>query len=169
MQTRQFLPISIVMMHATSPARVKWIGATRVIFTIPRLRTAISQARIRRSLIYMFRQQEILGRNTKVFGLPIGRKFRAPSAAVIGVLVAVVLYRTIRRRAERSGGEGGDDGNPPAEAANPDKHKMMASIVVDLRMNDPSLQQRIDALGNRDSETELSMTDTEGTGEVAMS
>ena len=46
---------------------------------------------------------------------------------------------------------------------NPEKHKMMASVVVNMRMHDPNLQRR-DALGNRDSETDISMTDTEGTG-----
>ena len=88
------------------------------------------------------------------------------SAAVIGLLVAVVFYRAMRRRVERSGSEGYDEGDSPPETVNPDKHKMIASVVVDMRMNDPSLQHRVDALGVRDSETELSMTDTEGTGEV---
>lgn len=42
------------------------------------------------------------------------------------------------------------------ETPNPDKLKLMASVVVDLRMNNTSgLQHRMDMLQNRDSETEV--------------
>jgi hypothetical protein len=44
----------------------------------------------------------------------------------------------------------------------PNKDKMIASVVVDLRMNTPQL--RDDALQDRASETDLSLTDTDGGG-----
>jgi hypothetical protein len=51
---------------------------------------------------------------------------------------------------------------------NPNKDKLMASIVVNLRMNDTNLQRlrREDPLSTRDSETDLSMTDTDGVSDV---
>jgi hypothetical protein len=60
-----------------------------------------------------------------------------------------------------------DSASDQAEEVSPNanKDKMMASIVVNLRMNDPALQRRVrtDALFNRDSETDLSMTNTDAT------
>ena len=77
-------------------------------------------------------------------------------------LVAVGLFYSFRIWKRRRAGPVSDDTYDDAPI-NPDKHKMVASVVVNMRMNDPNLQ-RLDALGNRDSETDLSMTDTEGTG-----
>jgi Leishmanolysin len=56
-----------------------------------------------------------------------------------------------------------DDQGDNAAAINPNKHKMLANIVVNLRMNDHSLQRRVDAMHDTASVTDLSMTDTEGT------
>jgi hypothetical protein len=47
-------------------------------------------------------------------------------------------------------------------STDPNKDKMIASVVVDLRMNTPHL--RDDALQDRASETDLSLTDTDGGG-----
>jgi Leishmanolysin len=54
---------------------------------------------------------------------------------------------------------------------NPNKDKLMASVVVNLRMHDPNLQRtrNADPLSNRDSETVLSMTDTDGASEICES
>lgn len=83
------------------------------------------------------------------------------SAVVATLSLALGLYfyfRIFKKRRTSRDNDAVDDA-----PINPEKHKMIASVVVDMRMNDPNLQRR-DALGNRDSETDLSMTDTEGTG-----
>lgn len=82
------------------------------------------------------------------------------------LVVAVVWCMIIRWR--RPSGQIDGDGDAPTggDEWNPDKHKLMASVVVNLRMNDPNLQRRADELGDRGSETDLSMTDTEGTNDV---
>lgn len=55
----------------------------------------------------------------------------------------------------------GHDSPPNTETINPDKHKLMASVVVNLRMNDPNVRRQ----SNADSVTDLSMTDTERSGD----
>jgi len=85
---------------------------------------------------------------------------------IVSVVVAVLClalslyfyFRIFKKRRSNQENDVVDDA-----PINPEKHKMIASVVVDMRMNDPHLRER-DALGNRDSETDLSMTDTEGTG-----
>jgi hypothetical protein len=47
-------------------------------------------------------------------------------------------------------------------ATTANKHKMIATVVVDLRMNDPRLPHYHDVLIQRGSETDASMTETEG-------
>jgi Leishmanolysin len=85
------------------------------------------------------------------------------SATAICCLFALLFYWIIRQR-RRQVSDGESQSEPPGEGEiNRDKHKLMASVVVNIRMNDPNLRRR-DALGNRDSETDLSMTETEGTG-----
>lgn len=57
-----------------------------------------------------------------------------------------------------------DDGDAvQPEAAN--KDKMIATVVVDMRIHSPNLQQGVLEL-ERMSETDLSMTDTEGNGTI---
>jgi Leishmanolysin len=90
------------------------------------------------------------------------------SGAVVCLVFAVLCYMIMRQRhhSGQTSGDGAGDSPSGVDEINPDKHKLMASIVVNLRVNDPYLQRRADALGNRDSETDLSMTDTEGTSDV---
>lgn len=78
------------------------------------------------------------------------------------VFVAAGFF-LVQRRKTRSQSGPPDDGpdNASSPAVNPNKDKMMASIVVDLRMNGPN---RSDILDGRSSETDLSMTDTDGGG-----
>ena len=82
-------------------------------------------------------------------------------SAFLSLLAAFYCYYRIVRKRRAQADE--DDAATTASNSpiNPEKHKMMASVVVDLRRNGPNLQ-RVDPLGNRDSETDLSMTDTEG-------
>jgi Leishmanolysin len=84
----------------------------------------------------------------------------------------IVFLRPVRLVQGSGGSDRGEENDDLSvsndESTNPNKDKLMASIVVNLRMNDPILQRmrRDDALGHRDSETDLSMTDTEGTSDV---
>lgn len=57
--------------------------------------------------------------------------------------------------------------SPTATTAN--KHKMIATVVVDLRMNDPQRSNYRDVLIQRGSETDASMTETEGGSSVTTS
>jgi Leishmanolysin len=96
------------------------------------------------------------------------------SAAVLALLIVIVFSSCVvyHRRQIVEFDDGNDqDGDgmslTSVEAINPNKDKLMASVVVSLRMRDPALQgvYREDPLANRDSETDLSMTNTEGTSE----
>jgi hypothetical protein len=58
-----------------------------------------------------------------------------------------------------------DSGN---DATNPNKAKMLATVVLDMRLNNPSLRAPADMLLERSSETDLSLTDTEGSGARAL-
>jgi Leishmanolysin len=97
------------------------------------------------------------------------------SAGAFALFMIIVFssYVLYRRRQFVDGDDGsdqdGDGGSTlPESAINPNKDKLMASVVVNLRMRDPALRglHRGDPLANRDSETDLSMTDTEGTSEI---
>lgn len=64
---------------------------------------------------------------------------------------------------------GADDAIVTAAASsstNPNKDKMLAAVVLDLRMNDPT-RRGTDAVGDRASETDVSFTDTDGGGTYA--
>ncbi|GKY92833.1 hypothetical protein MPSEU_000252900 [Mayamaea pseudoterrestris] len=82
-----------------------------------------------------------------------------------GLLALFVAYLIWKRSRAPLGDVTVQDGfdDPDAETTNPDKLKMMASVVVDLRMNERNLRGH-DALGERASETDQSMTDTDGGG-----
>jgi hypothetical protein len=86
---------------------------------------------------------------------------------VIAIAAAVLWYLWWRTRRGEEGRlhESGaqDDENRGAVTPNREKDKMIATVLLDMRINDPTLQQRADPLRNRDSETDVSMTETEGT------
>jgi Leishmanolysin len=75
------------------------------------------------------------------------------------------VFKSLR---SSKGGPDNDEAPASSDPINPNKHKMIASIVVDMRTNDPSLRRR-DALGERGSETDMSMTDTEASFEIHLS
>jgi len=88
-------------------------------------------------------------------------------AAFVAALVVLFCVSRKRRAADSSNvnAENADADthiheNSPAR--NPNKDKMIASVVVDMRMNDPNLQDVLE----RVSETDVSMTDTEGAGTI---
>lgn len=95
--------------------------------------------------------------------------------SVFGVFVlAASLYlfwpktRNGRSFAESSDGFDDDGFVPSLDPTTREKHKMLASVVVDMRMNrTTNVQRRVDILMNRDSETDVSMTETEGTSDAA--
>ena len=81
------------------------------------------------------------------------------------VLVVVIIFFLWWRHKARPGVSDAGDGTDDAggQAPNPNKDKMIASIVVDMRMRDPNLQNgRAGIFVDRSSETDLSMTDTDG-------
>ena len=91
------------------------------------------------------------------------------------ILVSIASYYGYGRHLIKSttngtaNGDDGDDAFSGNDATlNPNKDKLMASVVVNLRMNDANLQRlgRGDPLSNRDSETDMSMTDTDGVSDV---
>lgn len=84
-------------------------------------------------------------------------------ALILAVSVCVLVYRRKKRLVLLLNEPGNENDQPEVDFPNPDKDKMMASIVVNLRMNDPAMQHRahLDVILNRESETDLSMTDTE--------
>lgn len=91
------------------------------------------------------------------------------------VLFLFVFYHGYGRRlvalerGAENGDDCGDDNLSTNDAAlNPNKDKLMASVVVNIRMNDTNLQRlrREDPLSSRDSETDMSMTDTDGVSDV---
>lgn len=83
---------------------------------------------------------------------------------VVTLLVFLILRR--HRRSVQVAGDVVEDAPAGAGASNADKHKLMASVVVNLRMNDADLRRRADVLDNRNSETDVSMTDTDGSGDA---
>ena len=83
------------------------------------------------------------------------------------VVIGVILYFRFRKRSDSATidpGPGTDDSpDNVAVAPSANKDKMIATVVVDMRMNDLNLQEDVDPLREqRASETDLSMTDTEG-------
>lgn len=93
------------------------------------------------------------------------------------VLISFVSYYTYSRHiskfakngaANDDDGGGDDDVSTNDVTLNPNKDKLMASVVVNLRMNDTNLQRlrHDDPLLTRDSETDMSMTDTDGVSEI---
>lgn len=93
------------------------------------------------------------------------RIFFEVSGGVLLVLFVVFLIWLSRRpgREQDNWLEPGTDGAGNA-STNPNKDKMMATVVVDMRMNRSAglLQGARDVLQERASETDISMTDTEG-------
>jgi hypothetical protein len=87
--------------------------------------------------------------------------------AVVGVFLLIYVFRRKQGTEQTAGIEPGtdDSGN---DAANPNKAKMLATVVLDMRMNNPSLRAPVDVLLERSSETDLSLTDTEGSGARAL-
>jgi len=81
-------------------------------------------------------------------------------------LVALFLFFLYRRKhgSPEQYSSGAEDQTDAVgeNSTNPNKDKMIASVVVDMRMNDPNLQDVLE----RASETDLSMTDTEGAGTI---
>jgi hypothetical protein len=104
---------------------------------------------------------------------------------VLAVLVALITvhHRRRQRRLPVTSAQvdDDDDGNDPdgifatataADEISPttaNKHKMIATVVVDLRMNDPRFPHYRDVLIQRGSETDGSMTETEGGSSVTTS
>lgn len=86
------------------------------------------------------------------------------------LLVISIIFFLYRRR-KRAWDEPEDDGNADDDMGqvmafenhNPDKDKMMATVVVDLRTGGRGIRSVGDVLQYRLSETDVSMTDTEGT------
>jgi hypothetical protein len=89
------------------------------------------------------------------------------AGAVVGVFLLIYAFRRKPGAEQTTGIEPGtdDSGN---DATNPNKAKMLATVVVDMRMNNPSLRAPADVLLERSSETDLSLTDTEGSGARAL-
>jgi len=86
-------------------------------------------------------------------------------AAVVAAVI-FFLYRRMRRESDEEGG-GGEVGTDVAGVPaihNPNKDKMIATVVVDMRIRDPNLQA--DVLAERLSETDLSMTDSDRAGTI---
>lgn len=81
--------------------------------------------------------------------------------AMLSFLVRVYIGRTAGKATSEDDDDSSPDAPPTTEPRNSEKDKMVASLVVDLRMHHPELQERDDTLRNRDSETDTSMTDTE--------
>jgi hypothetical protein len=90
-----------------------------------------------------------------------------PLVTLAGALVATLLILYVFRRkrgTERIVSiEPGTDDSGDA-ATNPNKDKMLATVVLDMRMNTRGLQAATDVLAERSSETDVSLTDTEGSG-----
>ena len=93
-------------------------------------------------------------------------------ALLLLILISFVSYFGYGRRlpAFEVGAENLDEDDLSRNDAslNPNKDKLMASVVVNIRMNDTNLQRfwREDPLSTRDSETDLSMTDTDGVSDI---
>lgn len=89
------------------------------------------------------------------------------AGALVGVFLLIYVFRRKRGAEQNTGIEPGtdDSGN---DATNPNKAKMLATVVVGLRMNNPSLRAPVDVLLERSSETDLSLTDTEGSSAQAL-
>ena len=81
------------------------------------------------------------------------------------ITIATIFWFWLRRRGrqddEAGPTEDGDD-DLVDRVVNPNKDKMLATVVVDLRMEEPNLPRYRDVLVERTSETDLSLTDTEG-------
>lgn len=98
--------------------------------------------------------------------------FSGSGALLFLVLLSFVSYYGYSRHfltSERGTEDDGDDTFSTIDATlNPNKDKLMASVVVNIRMNDANLQRlrREDPLSTRDSETDLSMTDTDGVSDI---
>lgn len=93
------------------------------------------------------------------------RRFVLDDWEIVVVTFAIVIIVAVASliwwrwgRAYSSSEESPHDMGP--ESVNPNKHKMMATVVVDLRMTESNLRS-LDTLGNRASETDQSMTETE--------
>lgn len=106
------------------------------------------------------------------------------SVLTVGTAILILWWLLRRRRDANSAQEPGsddpdgggglvqDDGPNPddglASRSSPSKDKMLASVVVDLRMNDSNRRRRGLLRGNDDillqraSETDVSLTETEG-------
>jgi hypothetical protein len=83
----------------------------------------------------------------------------------LGIVAFIWIWLRRNRAFDTQLADGGADDSPPTDAThNPNKDKMIASVIVDLRVNGPSQSQYRDALRERESETDVSLTDTEGTG-----
>jgi hypothetical protein len=91
-------------------------------------------------------------------------------AIIAGPVVALLLFVYVMRRKQGAGQTTGiepgtdDLGNDATIATDPNKAKMLATVVVDMRMNSPNLRASADMLLDRCSETDMSLTDTEGSG-----
>jgi hypothetical protein len=81
------------------------------------------------------------------------------TAATILITAFVIMYMHWRRKSRQTlNTHGGTDDNDGGPTVNPNKDKMIATVVVDMRMNDPNLHDGV-RLG-RVSETDMSMTDS---------
>lgn len=81
-------------------------------------------------------------------------------AVAAAVIVAALMYFWYRRKGAGQSMSPRDDTDNAGGSINPNKDKMLATVVVDIRMNRPFPEDVLD----RASETDLSMTDTEGAG-----
>lgn len=89
--------------------------------------------------------------------------------SAIGMVTAVMTYlawpyvgRLLPLRTSHGDDHAPDESpNTRESSINAEKHKMVASVLVDMRMNAADLQDGADTIRNRDSETEMSATDTE--------
>lgn len=113
---------------------------------------------------YVPRRRDLQEENGGFWSNPWKTGTVAGSAAVLCIFIAYLLFHALKRTLVGSSNNNDDDNN--LQPINPEKHKMIASVLVDMRMRDPNLQQRIDALGNRNSETDLSMTETEASADA---
>jgi len=105
----------------------------------------------------------------RTFGLLTLQQLVTIALTIIIVLAAIVafLWRRRRQATTTNNDDLPDVGTPVHDIGqvNPNKDKMIASVVVDMRIRDPNLRQDPsvirDILADRASETDLSMTDTD--------
>jgi Leishmanolysin len=94
--------------------------------------------------------------------------FSGSGTFVFLALISSIIYYMYGRNPHRelrieSFDDDDDDESTNEVTANPNKDKLMASVVVNLRINET---RRDETFSNRDSETELSMTDTDGVSDT---